>query len=267
MNEIEECIRLESDVTSASSWFDLVKTGPNRRRTIIAIIVGWFAQWNGIGVVSYYLTLVLNTIGITSVDQQALINGLLQLFNFAVAVFGGAMMVDRLGRRSLFLIGTGGMLCAYVPWTVLTSNFVQTKNPLVGNSVVAFIFIAYFFYDIAWTPLLQAYPVEIFPYTLRSRGLSVALTSSYLGLITGQFVNPIALKAIGWMYYIVFCVLLAILFGMIWFLFPETKGRSLEEIAEIFDGVKVLELVAERKGSTTEHEEKVVSGTNTIEVK
>jgi hypothetical protein len=58
---------------------------------------------------------------------------------------------------------------------------------------------------------------------------------TFLGLIIGQFVNPIALSAIGWKYYIVFCCILLVLFFLMWFLCPETKGRTLEEIAEVFE--------------------------------
>jgi MFS family permease len=234
--EIEENLQLEASVLSETSYMDLIKTGPNRRRTMIAVIVGLFAQWNGIGVVSYYLTLVLNTIGITATSDQALINGLLQVFNWFAAIFAGALMVDRIGRRPLFLISVAGMFLSYIVWTVLTSVFTKTLNQDAGHAVVAFIFIYYFFYDIAWTPLLQAYPVEIYPYTLRGRGLTVTLISTFVGLIIGQFVNPIAMESLGWKYYIVFCVLLAVLFVLVYFLFPETKGRTLEQIAEVFDG-------------------------------
>ncbi|KAH7249251.1 hypothetical protein FSOLCH5_014817 [Fusarium solani] len=236
MDEIERVITQESEALSATSWVELVRTPANRRRTLIAVIVGWFAQWNGVGVVSYYLVLVLNTIGITKVKDQTLINGLLQIFNWLASTFLGALMVDRLGRRTLFLVSTAGMLAAYVVWTGLTSHFVNTHNEATGRAVVAFIFIYYLFYDIAWTPLLQAYPVEIYPYTLRARGLSITYISSFTGLIVGNQVNPIAMKAIAWKYYIVFCCLLAILFVVIWFLFPETKGHTLEEIREVFEG-------------------------------
>ncbi|PVH74232.1 lactose permease [Cadophora sp. DSE1049] len=241
MKEIEDYIRLESRLSTQTSYFDLVRTAANRRRALIAVILGFFTQWTGIGVVSYYLTLVLDTIGITSEKSQTLINGLLQLFNFAAAVFAGALMVDRLGRRTLFLISVSGLLCSYICWTALTAEFVSTGNPAMGQAVLAFIFIAYFFFDIAWTPLLYAYTVEIFPYTLRSLGLTTALMSSNLGLIIAQFCNPIALKAIGWKYYIVFCCILAVLLGVIYLILPETKGHTLEEIAEIFDGPREIE--------------------------
>jgi hypothetical protein len=164
--QIEETVRLESEVLSSTSYLDLLRTAPNRRRTLIAAIIGFFAQWNGAGVVSYYLTLVLNTIGITETKDQALINGLLQVFNWIAAVLAGALMVDRLGRRTLFLWSVAGMFFSYICWTALTGSFAAGANQQVGNAVVAFIFIYYFFYDIAWSPLLLAYPVEIFPFTL-----------------------------------------------------------------------------------------------------
>ncbi|KAE9573532.1 Lactose permease [Colletotrichum fructicola] len=236
MREVEQTLNAEAEAMSQSSWLELVRTPANRKRTLLAVIVGLFSQWNGVAVVSYYLTLVLNTIGITEVKDQTLINGLLQIFNWIISTFLGALMVDRLGRRPLFLISTGGMLASYIIWTGLTSYFVTSKNEATGRAVVGFIFIFYFFYDIAWTPLLQAYPVEIFPYTLRGRGLSVTYITAFTGLIIGNQVNPIAMKSIAWKYYIVFCCILGLLLGLIWFLFPETKGHTLEEIREVFEG-------------------------------
>ncbi|KAM5350937.1 hypothetical protein ACJ41O_003660 [Fusarium nematophilum] len=237
--EIERALELERSQESHTSWLTLVRTGPMRKRTFIAFILGFFSQWNGISVVTYYLTLVLNTIGITAVKDQTLINGLLQIFNFAAAVFAGAMMVDRFGRRRLLLISTAGLCLSYVAWTALTSHFIRSHDESAGRAVVAFIFIAFFFYDIAWTPLPQAYTIEIFPFSTRSRGLTLELISSYVGLITAQLINPVGLASVGWKYYIVFCCILGALTTLIYFVFPETKGRTLEQITEIFDGKSI----------------------------
>ncbi|KAK2013517.1 lactose permease [Colletotrichum eremochloae] len=255
MREVELTLGEEVETMSQSSWLELVRTPANRRRTLIAVILGFFSQWNGVAVVSYYLTLVLNTIGITEVKDQTLINGLLQIFNWVISTLLGAPMVDRLGRRLLFLMSTAGMLASYIAWTGLTSHFVASRDEGTGRAVVAFIFIFYFFYDIAWTPLLQSYPVEIFPYTLRGRGLSITYVSAFTGLIIGNQVNPIAMKAISWKYYIVFCCVLGVLFGLIWFLFPETKGHTLEEIREVFEGKTPKNMIDVQRGEQ-EHDKK-----------
>ncbi|KAJ0304803.1 hypothetical protein COL516b_005579 [Colletotrichum fioriniae] len=256
MREVELTLGEEAEAMSQSSWLELVRTPANRKRTLIACIVGFSSQWNGVAVVSYYLSLVLNTIGITEVKDQTLINGMLQIFNWIISTFLGALMVDRLGRRPLFLISTAGMLASYIAWTGLTSHFVASHDEGTGRAVVAFIFIFYFFYDIAWTPLLQAYPVEIFPYTLRGRGLSVTYITAFTGLIIGNQVNPIAMKAIAWKYYIVFCCVLGVLFVIIWFLFPETKGHTLEEIREVFEGKSGNAKVEDVEGGEEEETKK-----------
>lgn len=245
MAEIEGALTHEADNMSQNSWLELIRTPANRRRTLIAVIVGWFAQWNGANIISYYLFLVLNTIGITKPEDQTLINGLLQISNWLAAIFIGALMVDRLGRRTLFLASTGGMFISYIIWTGLSAHFQATHDETTGRVVVAFVFITFFFYAIAWAPLLQAYIVEIFPYTLRGRGVSTMYISTFTGLVVGNQVNPIAMGSIGWKYYIVFCCILACLLVIIWFLFPETKGHTLEEIREVFEGKLNSKLIDE----------------------
>ncbi|KEY64402.1 hypothetical protein S7711_08462 [Stachybotrys chartarum IBT 7711] len=232
--EIVQTIQNEK-AAKTTGWAALISTPGNRKRTLIAILTGAMAQWNGIGVVSYYLTLVLDTVGITDTFDQTLINGLLQIFNFAAAL-SAAFLVDRLGRRTLFLWSGLGMLVSYIVWTACSAVNTETGNRSAGIVVVVCLFTYFFHYDIAWTPLLFGYPTEIFPYSLRSKGIAVELFAIYGSLIIAAFVNPIGLESIGWRYYIVFCVLLVIFFFITYFLFPETKGYSLEEIASLFDG-------------------------------
>ncbi|KAK5673660.1 hypothetical protein LTS12_029815, partial [Elasticomyces elasticus] len=178
MAEIARTIEMES-MASEMRWSALVKTPGNRKRTFIAVCVGAFAQWNGVAVVSYYLTLVLDTIGVTDSDTQTLINGLLQVFNF-IAAGSAALLVDRLGRRTLFLWSAVGMLVSFIIWTACSAVVNESSggsNPAIGRTVIAFVFIFYFHYDIAYTPLLLGYPTEIFPYSIRSKGVTVDLLS------------------------------------------------------------------------------------------
>ncbi|KFZ23138.1 hypothetical protein V502_02382 [Pseudogymnoascus sp. VKM F-4520 (FW-2644)] len=236
MKEIQEALRLEREIKSATSFKDLFANTANRKRTFIAILLGFYTQWCGNGVISYYLTLFLNTIGIENATDQALINGLLQIFNFIIAVFVGALMIDRLGRRLLFIWSAGGMMLSYVVWTVLNAQFISSKDKTVGIAVIPMIFVFYFHYDIALTPITYAYVAEIFPYRLRGWGITITYLSTYLALMFNLFANPIAMAAISWRYYIVFCCINAAVLLIMWFTLPETKGHTLEEIAVIFEG-------------------------------
>jgi hypothetical protein len=235
LEEIQRTLRLEQENQQSTSYLDMLRTKGNRHRLFISITLGVFAQWNGVGVVSYYLSLVLDTAGITSVTDQTLINGCLQIWNLIIAV-GAAFLVDKLGRRFLFLTSCIGMLSSYIIISGLSGSFAETGNKATGLAVIPMLFLFYGSYDIAFTPLLFAYPAEIWAYTLRARGLAVTLVSTQVAVFFNIFVNPIALSAIGWKYYIVFAVLLVIITATAYLFYPETRGHSLEEMARVFDG-------------------------------
>lgn len=235
MIEVQQAIEMEAANHRSTSYLDMFKTKGNRHRLIISVSMGVFAQWNGVGVVSYYLSSVLKTVGVTSVTQQTLINGFLQVWNLIIAVTA-AGLVDRLGRRFLLLTSSFGMLVCYIVITGLSGSFAQTQNSATGLAVIPMLFIYYGFYDIAYTPLVIAYPAEIWPYHLRSRGVAVTLCSTFLALFFNLFVNPIALSSIAWRYYIVYVAILVGICLTAWFFYPETKGRSLEDMAAVFDG-------------------------------
>ncbi|CAG8266216.1 unnamed protein product [Penicillium olsonii] len=234
IEEISRGLALESQARKAR-WVDCVKTPGNRYRCFLSISLGIFAQWNGGGVVSYYLTLILNTIGITSTTDQTLINAFLQLWNLIMSVVG-ACLVDRAGRRALFLTSTVIMLISYIFITALSGSFTTTGAGAVGTAVIPFLFLYYAGYDIAFTPLLLAYPAEIWTFSLRAKGVAISAMSNYMALVFNQIINPIAFESISWKYYFVFLGVLIIVLITVWKTYPETRGRTLEEIAVIFDG-------------------------------
>jgi hypothetical protein len=78
--------------------------------------------------------------------------------------------------------------------------------------------------------------VEILPYRIRAMGMSVLVFANKASLFFNQLVNPIAMDAMGWRYYCVYIGWLFVEFLVVFFFFPETKGYSLEEISEVFEG-------------------------------
>ncbi|KAK4496698.1 hypothetical protein PRZ48_012681 [Zasmidium cellare] len=231
--EIATSIRMENEFQKNSSYRQMLATPTNRKRTFITIFLGFYTQWAGQNVAGYYLSPVLNTIGITTVTKQTLINGFLQLWNL-ICSLAGAFNVDRAGRRVLFLAATSGMLVSYILITALSATFAKGGSAAVGTAVVPFLFLMYGCFSLAFTPLMVAYPVEIWPYELRSRGLATMWISTAIGTFFNIFVNPIALESIAWRYYLLFVFILALGLLVFYFVFPETRGHSLEEMARVF---------------------------------
>jgi sugar porter (SP) family MFS transporter len=243
-NEIKEAIALDKQVAESVGWVDLFKTQGNRKRMRIIIALAFFSQWSGNGLVSYYLNRVFDTIGITSVSTQNLINGILQIYNFIVAIVAG-LLCDKIGRRTLFISSNIGMLIFFCMQTICSARYAISGSTAAANSVIAAIFLYYGSYDIAYTPLIVSYTVEILPYHLRAKGFTVFNFAISLSLIFNQYANPIALDALGWKYYLVYCVWLAFELGFILLFLVETKNRTLEETAALFDGDdKVAEIHA-----------------------
>ncbi|KAG9664430.1 general substrate transporter, partial [Aureobasidium melanogenum] len=251
--EICQAIELEKQAAKTTGWSTFFATKGNRHRFFICILVGFMIQWAGNGIVSYYLAPILKSVGITSSVTQAGINLALQFWNAGLA-FAGALAAERFGRRPLWLLSASGMLASFIIVTALSATFAEHGIKAAGGATVAFLFIFFGFYDIAFTPLSIAYPVEILPFHLRSKGLSANLTTVFAAGFFNQYVNPIALNAIQWKFYFVYIATLAAMIPTIWFVFPETKGRTLEEIAVVFDGEEAhrdfhLTLFANEKSS------------------
>ncbi|KAF9871048.1 sugar transporter [Colletotrichum karsti] len=235
MAEIEEALQAEKEANDNTSWADLWSTPGNRHRLWISVSLGIFAQWSGNGVVSYYLALILESVGIRSVTDQTLISGCLQIWNLIWSV-AAAACVDKVGRKALFMTSGIIMLVSYIIVTGLSGSFATTSNTPTGLAVVPFLFIYFLGYDLALTPLVISYPVEIWTYQMRARGLAICQMVSLGAIFFNTFINPIALDAIQWKYYFVFVAILVAMLISVWFTYPETRGRTLESIAWLFDG-------------------------------
>ncbi|KAJ8694658.1 hypothetical protein PTI98_007315 [Pleurotus ostreatus] len=234
-HEIRNAIDFDRTVAANVGWKALVATPGNRKRMRIILALAFFSQWSGNGLVSYYLNRVFDSIGITDPTIQLLINGILQIWNLAWALLA-SFLVDRIGRRVLFLTSAVGMLIFFVLQTVCSAQFAIHGTDAAAHAVIAFIFLFYASYDIAFSPLIVSYTVEILPFALRAKGFTVFNFAISLSLIFNQYVNPVALDAIAWKYYIVYCCWLAFELVFLYFFIIETKNRSLEETAALFDG-------------------------------
>ncbi|KAL2834766.1 general substrate transporter [Aspergillus pseudoustus] len=253
-NEITTSIALDKDAANKSSWLDFLRTPGNRKRLAILVAVGVFSQWSGNGLISYYLNIILDNIGITNPNTQLLINGAITTFNLVTNTFFG-FFVDRVGRRPIYLVSTGGTLVAFVIWTIISARYSVAPQDGLGIGVVVMIFVYNFFYNVK-SGLLGSYSTEILPYGLRAKGFTLLYICLYAALFFNQYVNPVALDNISWKYYIFYCCFLAFELVFVWYFIVETRYTPLEEISKLFDGDDVVELAnLELKKKDVEHVE------------
>ncbi|KAF9875375.1 hexose transporter protein [Colletotrichum karsti] len=232
--EIMETLRAD-ELNSATKYTDFSLPN-NRPRLVLLVAIAIGTNWVGNGIITYYLSTILNTIGIRSTEQQAGLNLGLQIWNLILST-SAALSVDRVGRRPLWLTSTVGMLLSFIVVMGLSAAYdTQGQRNAVGLAVIPFLFVFFGFYDLAWTPLSYMYTVEILPYNLRTKGQAIFSVVQGLANAVNQWVNPIILDAIHWKYYAVYIGILAFYCVIIYRRFPETKGLTIEEIVIIFDG-------------------------------
>ncbi|KAE9398919.1 MFS general substrate transporter [Gymnopus androsaceus JB14] len=219
---------------SIGSWRSLVATSGNRHRMMIMCISASGYAFTGVSLITLYLAPMVRSAGITNSAQIAIINGALSLFNLLFCFVGG-LCVDRVGRRSLFLISTTGIFVTYVMIIGLAAEFSRSANPSIGIAFVVVLFLCCGTYDIAWVALDQCYSAEVLTFSIRGKALSFKNAMRTVCLAVGGFVNPIGLGALQWKFYFVYLIAQAIYLFLIWWLFLETKGRTIEQVSMLFE--------------------------------
>ena len=157
-------------------------------------------------------------------------------------------VIDRVGRRQLFLIGA--VLCMILHFTMAglmasRGHYVSEVNgnanlrwvirgaPAKGVIAAAYIFVAV--YGFTWAPAAWIYCSEVFPLQYRAMGVGLSAATNWIfNFALAFFVSP-AFTNIQWKTYIIFGVFCFAMTIHIFFFYPETKGMTLEEIDVLFD--------------------------------
>ncbi|KAF8339835.1 general substrate transporter [Cantharellus anzutake] len=200
--EIKDALATEEKAKKASTYASLFTNSQNFKRMRIIIALGFFSQWSGNGLVSHYISIILDDLGIDKVEAKTTINGCLQIFNLAMAL-GAALFVERIGRRKLFLASNAGMFLAFSVWAAFIVLRTEKGYLWTQKASVALMFIFFGFYNIAYMPLLVTYCLEILPFEIRAKGFSVMNLTVSVALALNQYVNPVALARFGWKFYLV----------------------------------------------------------------
>ncbi|GKT67014.1 hexose transporter [Colletotrichum tofieldiae] len=236
--EIRDTIRLERVANEHSSYLDFFRSPGNRYRLMILISLGIFSQWSGNAIISNYTNILYDNAGITNSTAKLGLSAGSSMVSLVVSI-SFALMVDKFGRRPIFLTSTGGMFGTFIFWTLTCALYEEYGSPGANHAMIFFIWVFNVAYAIAWSGLLIGYAVEILPYQLRAKGLMILNIAIQSALTLNNYANPVALKFFEgetWKLYLIYTCWIFLELCFVFFKYVETKGPTLEELVKVIDG-------------------------------
>ena len=199
------------------------------RRMLLGSSSQLMQQVGGCNAVIYYFPILFETTMDSSHDEAMLLGGV-NMIVYSIFATVSWFIIERAGRRNLFLVGSVGQCLSMV--LVFACMIPGTPAAAKGAAVGLFTYIAFF--GATWLPLPWLYPAEINPIRTRARANAISTSVNWSSNFLIVMVTPIMVANITYGTYIFFATMNACFIPIIYFLYPETKKRSLEEIDLIF---------------------------------
>ncbi|ROV89290.1 hypothetical protein VSDG_09102 [Cytospora chrysosperma] len=245
--EYEEIITtLEAERQAGQGWRKFTSNGM-WKRTMAGMSVQAWQQLAGANVMVYYLNYIAEMAGLKG--NVAMVTSGIQYAVFIIFTGATFFFVDKVGRRTLLIWGAIGMgICHFVVGGVMGGfkrnvpggvdgnpniNFeVVGRNP--SNTVITFSYLLIVVYAITLAPMCWIYAAEVWSLGTRATGMGLASLSNWIfNFALGMFLPPGFIN-IQWKIFIVFGVLCLVFAVWVYALFPETCGKTLEEIEFLF---------------------------------
>ncbi len=217
LREIVDSIHLERLQTSEPlfSW-------KYRFPLFLAITIGMFNQLSGINAILYYLNDIFAAAGYSKMsgDLQAVAVGGMNL----AATLLGMSVIDKLGRKTLLLIGSVGTAACLlgVSWVFFTNSH--------QSYLLVFLVVYIAFFAISQGAVIWVYISEVFPSRVRAKGQSVGSSSHWIMNAIIAYTFPQLAKSSGAYPFVFFGAMMVVQFFVVLFFYPETKGYTLEEM-------------------------------------
>jgi sugar porter (SP) family MFS transporter len=217
LQEIVESIRTEQQQTGETLF-----TARHRLPIFLAVSIGIFNQLSGINAILYYLPDIFMHAGFNKVSSnlQAVAIGATNLIFTVIAM----SLIDRIGRKILLLIGAAGTAACMAG--VAAIFFTGRHEALLVWLLVAYIA----FFAFSQGAVIWVYLGEVFPNAVRAKGQSLGSLSHWVMNTLISLIFPVMAAASGGYPFVFFAGMTVIQFFVVLFIFPETKGISLEAL-------------------------------------
>jgi len=216
-------------------YMSLLTDASLRKRTIVAVLTMVFQQWNGVNAVLYYAPFIFDEFELPGNTSSLLATGVVGIVMF-LATIPAVLYVDSFGRKTILITGGIGMATCHFIVAGLNGGYAGKwlDNRSAGWAAVVFIWLYAINFGYSWGPVAWIVISEVFPLGMRAKGVSIGGSSNWLNnfavaMSTSDFVNTSQFGC-----FIFFGAVTTI--GVVWvyFFLPETKGRTLEEMDELF---------------------------------
>jgi sugar porter (SP) family MFS transporter len=247
LQEIREMVEFER-ANSDATYLDLFK-GNMIYRTHIGMFTQIWSQLTGMNVMMLYITYVFGMAGLSG-NANLVASSIQYVINVVMTIFA-LLFIDRWGRRTPLLVGStlmmtfmfanGGIMASYgkpAPPGGLNHTPEQSWDlsdaPSAAKGVIActYLFVASF--APTWGPVSWIYPPELYPLRLRGKAVAVSTASNWIFNFALSYFVPPAFENIKWKTYLVFGVFCFAMTVHVFFAFPETAGKTLEEVESMF---------------------------------
>ncbi|XP_070266828.1 solute carrier family 2, facilitated glucose transporter member 3 isoform X1 [Myotis yumanensis] len=224
----DESVRMSQE--KQATVLELFRSPNYQQPIMISIMLQLSQQLSGINAVFYYSTGIFKDAGVKEPIYATIGAGVVNTIFTVVSLF----LVERAGRRTLHMIGLGGMACCSILMTIsllLKDNYSWMSFVCIGAILV---FVAFF--EIGPGPIPWFIVAELFSQGPRPAAMAVAGCSNWTSNFLVGLLFPSAAKYLGPYVFIVFTGFLVIFLVFTYFKVPETRGRTFEDITRGFEG-------------------------------
>ncbi|KAL3480922.1 putative hexose carrier protein [Aspergillus californicus] len=203
-------------------------------RTLMASFILVMGQFSGSSVIQNYQSSFYEAVGFTG-RTSLLISGIYGIMGVLGQVIYLFFAADKWPRARTLWVGSIFLSVMIAICMALSASYGEGSDNLSGaRGAIAMIFLYSCGYAVFFNATIWVVPSELFPFFLRSTGMGMAVFSKAVAAIVLSQITPTAMENVSWRYYALFIATNFAAAFVYFFLLPETGGKSLEEIAELF---------------------------------
>uniref|UniRef100_A0A8D2ANS2 Solute carrier family 2, facilitated glucose transporter member 3 n=1 Tax=Sciurus vulgaris TaxID=55149 RepID=A0A8D2ANS2_SCIVU len=239
----EESVRMSQE--KQVSVLQLFRSSSYQQPILISIVLQLSQQLSGINAVFYYSTGIFKDAGVEEPIYATIGAGVVNTIFTVVSLF----LVERAGRRTLHMIGLGGMAVCSIMMTI--SLLLKDEYDSMSFVCITAILVYVAFFEIGPGPIPWFIVAELFGQGPRPAAMAVAGCSNWTSNFLVGLLFPSAAVYLGAYVFLVFATFLIMFLIFTFFKVPETRGRTFEDITRAFEG-QVNESSRSGKGSVVE---------------